>query len=92
MSSAVQDALQIPSIIGRGDIIRNEHASNIRANLRDLLIQGELLYHFYTTRAVIRIMPDTVIKLNQPKIILRYICFITSTNTRKIFQRQYLLA
>ena len=49
-----------------GDVVRDEQASMLRLILGDLLTQGDLLYQ-YATRATVRILPDTVVKINKSK-------------------------
>lgn len=63
LSCVLQNVLQIAAT-GSGAVIQDEHASIQRAVLGDLLIQGELLYQ-YVVRAVVRILPNIVVKINK---------------------------
>lgn len=63
LSSALQNSLQIvatATIV----VIQNEQASILRSTLRKLLLRGELLYQ-YAVKSVVRILPDTVVKINK---------------------------
>lgn len=55
--------MQIPAT-ATGLVIQNKQASTSRSILRNLLIEGELIYQ-YASRSVLRVSPDTVVKINK---------------------------
>ncbi|KAH7130651.1 hypothetical protein B0J11DRAFT_523737 [Dendryphion nanum] len=61
--STLENVLKITPTV-TGVVIQNEQASISRSILSNLLVQGELLYQ-YAVRAVIRIFPDIVVKINK---------------------------
>ncbi|KAF2129861.1 kinase-like protein [Dothidotthia symphoricarpi CBS 119687] len=63
LSPQLQSSLQIPATAEKVTI-QGEPASTLRLALEDLLTQGNVLYQYFQ-RAVVRISPDTVVKINK---------------------------